>query len=250
MPAGTRGPSREKVAQEREVHRWRRRTRRPSLRNGFTAYSVLSSVSQCLIATVASRKPLEPARNLTPASGRRDHTASPSANCAARLSAHSRPPHPALHVRDVRDRPSSIEAGRGDHSRNRISVKQKYFCRGGLTGICAPRPSGKSLLRKYSLAHRGVNPKIHGGRPTSALVRIPDSSRTSRDVRKVHIADINTKEPPPIREAAFASLKAPLRPVRAPVDPTDASEGREASGRRRTLQYDSRKTIARLARSS
>jgi hypothetical protein len=39
------------------------------------------------------------------------------------------------------------------------------------------------------------------------------------------------KEPPPIREAAFASLKAPLRPVRAPVDPTDASEEREASGR-------------------
>jgi hypothetical protein len=27
----------------------------------------------------------------------------------------------------------------------------------------------------------------------------------------------------PIREAAFASLKAPLRPVRAPADPTDAS---------------------------
>jgi hypothetical protein len=33
-----------------------------------------------------------------------------------------------------------------------------------------------------------------------------------------------TKDPFPIREAAFASLKAPLRPVRAPVDPTDASE--------------------------
>jgi hypothetical protein len=40
-----------------------------------------------------------------------------------------------------------------------------------------------------------------------------------------------TKEPPPIREAAFASLKAPLLPVPAPVDPTDASEEREVSGR-------------------
>jgi len=30
-----------------------------------------------------------------------------------------------------------------------------------------------------------------------------------------------TKKPPPIREAAFASLKAPPRPVPAPVDPTD-----------------------------
>jgi hypothetical protein len=40
-----------------------------------------------------------------------------------------------------------------------------------------------------------------------------------------------TKELPPIREAAFASLKAPLRPVQGPVDPTDDSEEHEASGR-------------------
>ena len=39
------------------------------------------------------------------------------------------------------------------------------------------------------------------------------------------------KKPPPIREAAFASLKAPLQPVRASVDPTDASEEGEAPGR-------------------
>jgi hypothetical protein len=40
-----------------------------------------------------------------------------------------------------------------------------------------------------------------------------------------------TKELPPIREAAFASLKAPLRPVQGPVDPTDDSKEHEASGR-------------------
>jgi hypothetical protein len=56
--------------------------------------------------------------------------------------------------------------------------------------------------------------------------------------------------PPPIREAAFASLMAPLPPVPALVDPTDASGEREASGRRRILQYDNRKTTARPARSS
>src|SRR5581483_2743759 len=39
VPARTRGPSREKFAQRREVHRLRRRTLRPSLRNGFTAYT-------------------------------------------------------------------------------------------------------------------------------------------------------------------------------------------------------------------
>ena len=43
----------------------------------------------------------------------------------------------------------------------------------------------------------------------------------------------------PIREAAFASLKGPLRPVPVPVDPTDGSEEREASDRRRILQYGS-----------
>jgi hypothetical protein len=35
----------------------------------------------------------------------------------------------------------------------------------------------------------------------------------------------------PIREAAFANLKAPLPPVRAPIGPTDASEERKAAGR-------------------
>jgi hypothetical protein len=40
-----------------------------------------------------------------------------------------------------------------------------------------------------------------------------------------------SKRAAPIREAAFASLKAPVRLVRASVDPTDASEEREASGR-------------------
>ena len=54
----------------------------------------------------------------------------------------------------------------------------------------------------------------------------------------------------PICEAAFANLKAPLRPVPVPADPTDASEEREASGRRRILLCDSRKTTARPARSS
>ena len=38
-------------------------------------------------------------------------------------------------------------------------------------------------------------------------------------------------EPLPIREAAFANLKAPLRPVRAPIDPTGASAERKALGR-------------------
>jgi len=37
--------------------------------------------------------------SLTPASGRQDHTASPSASSALRLCAPPRPPHPAPNVR-------------------------------------------------------------------------------------------------------------------------------------------------------
>ena len=50
---------------------------RHSLRNGFTAYIALSPVTGFL-ATVASAK-LDP-QNLTPASGRQDHTTSPYAS--------------------------------------------------------------------------------------------------------------------------------------------------------------------------
>src|ERR1700730_6632791 len=51
---------------------------RPSLRNGFTAYSVLSSATG-FVAPVASRAVPQ---NLTPASGRQNHTTSPYAPCA------------------------------------------------------------------------------------------------------------------------------------------------------------------------
>ena len=43
--------------------------------------------------------------NLTPASGRQDHTTSPSATSVARLAPPPRPPHPAPNVRDDRDTP-------------------------------------------------------------------------------------------------------------------------------------------------
>src|ERR1700761_2770658 len=73
---------------------------RPSLRNGFTAYFVLSPVIGFL-ATVATQKIL---RDLTPASRRQDHTTSPYAsapfvNCADHV--HRIPSR----VRDDRDTP-------------------------------------------------------------------------------------------------------------------------------------------------
>ena len=81
-------------------------TLRPSLRNGFTAYSALSPVIE-LSCHRHPREGLLPA-NLTPASGRQDHTASPYAAgppvlCAAASTA----AHP--HVRDVRETPLRVE---------------------------------------------------------------------------------------------------------------------------------------------
>ena len=52
---------------------------RHSLRNGFTAYIVLSPVSRSSVATVAPRK-RELLKNLTPAFGRQDHTSLPYAS--------------------------------------------------------------------------------------------------------------------------------------------------------------------------
>jgi hypothetical protein len=75
---------------------------RPSLRNGFTAYNVLSPVTGFL-ATVASKKL---------ASQKLDASIAASGPhvFAVRITrrsskAHSRPPHPAAHVRDDRETP-------------------------------------------------------------------------------------------------------------------------------------------------
>src|SRR5436190_22702165 len=75
---------------------------RPSLRNGFTAYSALSPVNGSF-ATVAGGIP--PAY-LTPAPRRQDHTTSPYAQ-ATHVSCSSRVHRISPHVRDDGQRPSS-----------------------------------------------------------------------------------------------------------------------------------------------
>jgi hypothetical protein len=55
---------------------------RPSLRNGFTAYFVLSLATGFFVTITRVMRSI--IANLTPASGRQDHTTSPSAICAVR----------------------------------------------------------------------------------------------------------------------------------------------------------------------
>src|SRR4029078_9553260 len=77
---------------------------RPSLRNGFTAYSVLSPENGSF-ASVAPRKQL-PLGALTPAPRRQDHTPLPYASSrVSSVAASASTASPSL-VRDDRERPS------------------------------------------------------------------------------------------------------------------------------------------------
>jgi hypothetical protein len=146
VPTNTRGPSREIIAQ---------RARRPQVEAENTpafparmvyGLYVISSVSQCSFATVASREP-EPARNLTPASGRQDHTISPSAIAplvSQRIRVH-RIPHSTFVTFAIA--PLQSRRDGGTIALICDSGKQNYFCSRGLTGICERRLSGKSALR-------------------------------------------------------------------------------------------------------
>jgi hypothetical protein len=59
----------------------------------LTDYSELSPVTGLFATVIGVTRSI--IANLTPASGRQDHTASPSASWRARQQRNSRPPHPA-----------------------------------------------------------------------------------------------------------------------------------------------------------
>jgi hypothetical protein len=103
---------------------------RPSLRSGFKAYSALSPVTG-LSCHRRLREVVLPA-NLTPASGRQDHTASPSATPALvsrKLRVHRIPPR----VRDDRDPPLSPGETGGFKSLICPAREAEYFRFRGLT---------------------------------------------------------------------------------------------------------------------
>ncbi len=105
-----------------------------------------------------------PPQNLTPASGRQDHTILPSATTslvrvlviAHRLfknppfdpiarSTLPRPPHPAPNVRDDHDTPLLWDGMRKVLEMIWGEWKAKYFCKEDSTRLSTNRPTGKSL---------------------------------------------------------------------------------------------------------
>jgi len=116
-------------AYEHSHHRFAGRAR-PSLRNGFNGFLRALPGDRAFLPPSPARS--SPA-NLTPASGRQDHTTSPSASGVARPAPPPRPPHPAPNVLTMRNAPPE---GHGMVRHIQLicdSENPKYFCKRGWT---------------------------------------------------------------------------------------------------------------------
>src|SRR5882757_8983147 len=106
MPgAGAPAAARGVVVSTRVSHHEYAGNTRHSPRNGFNGFlRALLGDRACLPPSSAELS----SANLTPASGRQDHTTSPSASQRSRQQRHPRPSHPAPYVRDDRETPLCV----------------------------------------------------------------------------------------------------------------------------------------------
>ena len=144
---------------------------RHSPRNGFTAYSALFPGTTALLTPSSARR-VGVLANLTPASGRQNHTASPSATESARLTlrrVHRIPPH----VRDDRETP--LLARRDGESKPHISEKRKtkYFCERAGQEFADP-------ARRANQSARARSQRLPNDQPSN---RRPRRSRGKRAIK-------------------------------------------------------------------
>jgi hypothetical protein len=119
----------------------------------LTVSFALSSVT----GLVCHRRPQEAwlLENLTPASGRQDHTTSPSARQRVRPSRALRPSHPVPNVRDDRETPLLMRTGRGRYSGDLRFGKTEIFLLRGLDKgktveqACGDLPVGQTSLSLF-----------------------------------------------------------------------------------------------------
>ena len=126
-PAVSRAICANKTAHE---HTGQRETLRPSLRNGFTAYFVLSPENGSFASVVGGSLPA----NVMPAPRHQNHTTSPYASGAyvyRALSVHRISPH----VRDDREAPFNRRETRGVMPLICPTARAEYFCAKGWTGF-------------------------------------------------------------------------------------------------------------------
>src|SRR3984957_17654658 len=151
---------RKHTRQSPQVHR----NTRPSLRNGFNGlFRALPGDRACLPPSSPRSLLLE---NLTPASGRQDHTTSPSARNVIRLLTCRVHRIPCPTSVTIAKRPS-VWAGMGsDVEVICVKGKSKYFCKGGWThppiGELGDLPAGlRSRLRQLLDLAEAVNYQGH-----------------------------------------------------------------------------------------
>ena len=133
--------------QMKKVHRVSRHghtgNTRHSLRNGFNGFLRALPGDRALLPPSST----DCSADLTPASGRQDHTTSPSAAASfvrtlvARLTL-PRPPHPVPYVRDDRETPLCVGRDGGVLELIWVGGEVEYFSRRGWTGHSVICPSG------------------------------------------------------------------------------------------------------------
>jgi len=130
-----------RIKRDAHEHTGERRTLRHPLRNGFTAYIVLSPVSGLVVTVIPEKREL--LKNLTPASRRQDHTTSPYAPVQSSAE-QARPPHPIPTFSDDGRRPSS-----GMRRRTLYfwfsEQASEIFLLGGLDGVSLICPTEQSV---------------------------------------------------------------------------------------------------------
>src|ERR1700691_15782 len=97
--------------------------------------------------------------NLTPASGRQDHTASPSADERSRQQRHPRPSHPSLTFVTIAKRPFVWAGMAGDIEVIWVKWEPEYFCKEDWTTQIRlnPRENFFSARHPRSKGNRGVS---------------------------------------------------------------------------------------------
>ncbi len=175
---------------------------RPSLRNGFNGLlRALPGDRAFLSPSLAAMRSI--VANLTSASGYQDHTTSPSASTPSLVVATSRPSHPAPNVRDDREAPllrvrgmagisnavssnrrSEIFLSEGLDTSEEWRVARTDLPGRGKSGEAEPRRSpfwDQIRCKTLSATDNAERELTNSDRsPTSALVRMTDSGRTSR----------------------------------------------------------------------
>jgi hypothetical protein len=125
------------------------RTGKPGIpaRDGVNGFLRALPGDRAFVVTVAGEISFA---NLTPASGRQDHTTSPSARMRSRQQRCLRPSHPNLTFVTIAKRPSVSGRDGENEEVSWVKSEAEYFCKGGWT---CDAPFSFSVIPRCAIAH-------------------------------------------------------------------------------------------------